>query len=42
MTKLKPLNCEKLKNSNFDKTKKTEIVTKLDNSNCDKTQKLNL
>ena len=32
----------KLKNSNFDKTKKKQIVTKLERSNCDQTQKLKL
>ena len=30
----------KLKNSNYDKTKKNQIMTKLKNSNGDKTQKL--
>ena len=48
MTKLKNLNCEKLNNSNYDKTvklnflqnSKTQIVTKLKISICDQTQKL--
>ena len=32
----------KLKNSNCDKTKKKQIVTKLERLNCDQTQKLEL
>ena len=32
----------KFKNLNFDKTKKTQIVTKLKNLNCDKTKQLKL
>ena len=32
----KNTDCDQLKNSNCDKTKKTQIVTKLKNWNCDK------
>ena len=43
VTKLKNKTCKKKikKNSNCDKTKKTQTLTKLKNSNCDKTQNSN-
>ena len=40
MTKLNNFNCEKLKKSDSDKTKKTQIGTILNSFRCDKNQNL--